>query len=124
MKESDKFIGHWLKPINKSEKKPDNEGKAHKKIVGMNYELITSNPDGESLINHAVDWEVWCKILQPEFVKMAEDLKDVKGLEIGTFNPEKNTVGFVDWRSFPTIVHYSKTNKIGTVVPFNNRKGK
>jgi CRISPR/Cas system-associated exonuclease Cas4 (RecB family) len=37
IKEANKFIGQWLKPINKSEPRPDNEGKAHKKIVGSNY---------------------------------------------------------------------------------------
>jgi hypothetical protein len=77
VKEADRFLGQWLKPINKSEKRPDNEGKAHKKIVGVNYETIASNPDGEALINHSVDWEVWCKILQPEFEKLADDLKEV-----------------------------------------------
>lgn len=43
---------------------------------------------------------------------------------MGTYNPEKNKVGFVNYQSFPTLVHYSKTNKRGTVIKFTNRKGK
>jgi hypothetical protein len=45
-------------------------------------------------------------------------------LTLGTYNPELNTVGFVNHKSFPTIVHYSKTNKVGTIVKFNSKKGK
>lgn len=48
----------------------------------------------------------------------------MKGLTIGTFNTEKNTVGFVNHTTFPSIVHYTKTNKRGRKIKFNNRKGK
>jgi len=33
-------------------------------------------------------------------------------------------VGFVNHKTFPSIVHYTKTNKRGRKIKFNNRKGK
>lgn len=78
----------------------------------------------EVLVNHMVEWEPFCKILNPEYFKLAEILKDVKGLKIASFNTELNEVGFVNHKSFPTIVHYTKTNKRGRKIKFTNRKNK
>lgn len=37
---------------------------------------------------------------------------------------EKNDVGFVNHKSFPTIVHFTKTNKRGRKINYINRKSK
>jgi len=86
---AERFNGHWDKPYAKSEVEPKDNSKPHKTIVATNYAKYTGG-DNEALVNHNVDWETFCKILQPEWIKLAEALKDVKGLNIGTFNTEKN----------------------------------
>jgi len=48
----------------------------------------------------------------------------VKGLKIATMDPEKNEVTFAKHESFPTVVHFTKTNKRGRKIKFKNRKGK
>ena len=60
------------------------------KLIGYNYPEITSDPEMEVLVNHMVEWEPFCKILNPEYFKLAEILKEVKGLKIASFNTELN----------------------------------
>lgn len=63
-------------------------------------------------------------MLAPEFIKIAEVLKDVKGLNFGTMDMDNNAVGYVNHKSYPTVVHFTKDNKRGRKIKFQNRKGK
>lgn len=79
---AEKWNGHYIRPIAKSEPSADANtyGMAHKRIIGVNYGDYSADTEMETIINHMVDWEPFCKMLKSEYEKLAEVLKEVKGL--------------------------------------------
>lgn len=79
---AEKWIGHYIRPIAKSQPPADSDvyGMAHKRIIGYNYGDFSADKEMETIINHMVDWEPFCKMLKSEYEKLAEVLKEVKGL--------------------------------------------
>jgi len=118
LEESHKFIGHWYRLIRKSEDPPIDYGMAHKTVVGVKYPGYIADPDQEWIMNHAVKDEPFCKMLAPEFTKLAEVLKEVKGLNFGTMDMDKNGVAYANYKSYPTLVHFTKDDKKGRKLKF------
>ena len=120
-----KFNNQWIRPVAKSQDMGlTNESDNDINIVGANYEKYVASEENEILINHTIDNSPFCKLLNPQWKQLADQLSVVPGLNFGNMNPEENTVAYVDIASFPTVLHFTPTNKKGKIVKFNNRKGK
>lgn len=94
--EISKFLADWkankLTKWSKSEELPTNTDEAVKTVVGLNYNDIVRDSADDVLLEFYAPWCGHCKQLEPKYKRLAEELKDVKGLVIAKVDATANEI--------------------------------
>jgi protein disulfide-isomerase A1 len=107
----EKFIAQYesgeLSKFLKSEEVPETNDEAVKVVVGKNFDDIVGG-DQEVLLEFYAPWCGHCKTLEPKYVELAEELKEIDGLVIAKVDATANEIESVTVQGFPTIKFFPK----------------
>ena len=79
------------------------------------------NNENDVLVKYYAPWCGHCKKLAPIWEEVADELKDVPNLVIGTFDATTNEVDGVDIKGYPTLLFYPKGGK-GSPISFDGER--
>ncbi len=111
-----------MKPFLKSQEAPADNSQPLKVVVGKTFNDLVIYNDNDVFIKFYAPWCGHCKKMAPDWEKLAEELKDVKGLVIADFDATANEAENVDIRGFPTLKFYGKDNKASPLDFEGNRE--
>lgn len=107
-----KFQGGELKKYLKSEEVPASNDEPVKVVVGKNFHDIVGKDD-DVLLEFYAPWCGHCKALEPKYIELATELKDVKGLVIAKCDATQNEIDGINIAGFPTIKFFPKGSTEG-----------
>lgn len=107
----DKFLTQYesgeLSKFLKSEDIPEANDEPVKVVVGKSFNDFVGG-DQEVLLEFYAPWCGHCKSLEPKYIELAEELKEVDGLVIAKIDATANEVESVQVQGFPTIKFFPK----------------
>ncbi len=107
----EKFLTQYesgeLSKFLKSEDVPETNDEAVKVVVGKTFNDFVGG-DQEVLLEFYAPWCGHCKTLEPKYLELAEELKEVDGLVIAKIDATANEVESVQVQGFPTIKYFPK----------------
>jgi thiol-disulfide isomerase/thioredoxin len=98
------FFSSKLRRHYKSEPIPEEQTSLVKKVVGESFKDIVLDIDKDVLFMSTSERCGVCKSIAPDYLKLAEHVKDIKDLEIVIMDSDKNKVKGLALEKNPTIM--------------------
>jgi protein disulfide-isomerase A1 len=105
------FKSASLKPVLKSQDIPPETNETLHDLVGKTFKRTILDTPNDAMVLFYAPWCTHCEEFMPKYKKLAQDLKNVKGLLIARIDATANDVDGVVIRGYPTIKFYSKDDK-------------
>jgi len=110
---ADDVLSGAISPHMKSQPIPEKNDGPVIDIVGVEWERLVQDPSKDVFVKYYAPWCGHCKSLAPHWEDLGKHFASNENVMIAKFDATENEADGVEVESYPTLIYYSRDNKMG-----------